>query len=352
LNSPDGPSPNSPDRPSPNSPDGPLRILTVSNAWPIGGGFQGIFVAELVDALRRLGHQVDVELVARKRGKLDYVTAGPRVRRRVRDGGYDIVHVHYGLTALAGCFTGPVPRVLSLHGSDVNTPWQRRFTRLGDHGYAARMYVSRRLADTAGDPAGVVLPLGVDFDVFRPVDQAKARADLGIGDGEKVVLFGGVPGNAVKGYDVYLEVLAALRARGIAVRELILPAAGQARSAVAAKMSAADALLFTSRQGAEGSPMVVKEAAAMGLPVVSVDVGDVAEVLAGVTPSAVVAFPESRAGLVDALATRLAEVLATGGRSNGRDRVAWLDSVRVAERVVEVYRTVLAGTPVRPARTG
>lgn len=330
-----------------NAPDDPLRVLVVTNLWPSGGGFKGIFVAEQVDALRRLGHEVDVEVVAGPRGKRDYLLAGARVRQRVRRGGYDVVHVHYGLTALAGCFAGPVPRVLSLHGSDVNTPWQRRATRLGDRGYAARIYPSRRLAGAAGDPAGEVIPSGVDFSLFVPGDQARARAELGLAvdtrGGEKVVLFGGAPANAVKGYDVFLDVLAALRNRGVSVRQLVLVEPGQPRSAVVTKMAAADALLFTSRRGAEGSPMVVKEAAAMGLPVVSVDVGDVAEVLAGVTPSAVVSFPPTRAGLVEALADRMVEVLAAGGRSNGRDRVAWLDSTAIAQRVVAVYRAAVAG---------
>ncbi len=328
---------------------GPLRILIVTNLWPAPGGFQGVFVAEQVDALRRLGHHVDVEVVARGRGRRDYVAAGVRVRKRARAGRYDIVHVHYGLTAFAGSLTGTVPRVLSLHGSDVNTPWQRRVTRLGDRGYAAHIYVSRRLAETAGDTAGEVIPAGVDYELFQPIDQAEARARLSIGTNDKVVLFGAAPGNAVKGYDVFLEVLAAVRGRGVPVSELILPGPAQTRETVAVKMAAADALLFTSRQGAEGSPMVVKEAASVGLPVVSVDVGDVAEVLAGVTPSTVVPFPRTRAELVDALAAALVEVLAAGGRSNGRERVAWLDSLKVAERVVAVYRRAIAAGPRVPA---
>lgn len=318
--------------------------------WPAGGGFNGVFVAEQVAALRRLGHEVDVEVVARDHGKADYLLAGARVRRRARAGDYDVVHAHYGLTAFAGRFAGPVPRVLSLHGSDVNTPWQRRVTKLAGRGYAARIYVSRRLADTAGDPAAEVIPAGVDFGLFTPRDQAAAKAELRLPADEKVVLFGGSPANAVKGYDVFLDVLAALRTRGVPVRELVLVGHDQDRTAVVTKMAAADALLFTSRRGAEGSPMVVKEAAAMGLPVVSVDVGDVAEVLAGVNPSAVVPFPPTRAGLVEALATRLIEVLADGRRSDGRERVAWADSLAIARRVAGVYRTAVAGT--KPALAG
>jgi glycosyltransferase involved in cell wall biosynthesis len=50
---------------------------------------------------------------------------------------------------------------------------------------------------------------------------------------------------------------------------------GVPNSAVPMWLSAGDALLLTSLH--EGSPTVVKEALACGLPVVSVDVGDVAE---------------------------------------------------------------------------
>src|SRR4029453_17733602 len=101
-----------------------------------------------------------------------------------------------------------------------------------------------------------------------------------------------VPGNWVKGYDVFTDVMGRLTERGLPVRELILPEPGQSREDVVPKFLAADVLLFTSRKGFEGSPTVVKEATAINLPVVTTDVGDVASVLADVTPSSVVEYPE------------------------------------------------------------
>ena len=61
-----------------------------------------------------------------------------------------------------------------------------------------------------------------------------------------------------------------------------------------------------------------------------------------------VEFPEpwgtavSRQRLVDDLTDRVAEVLKDGRRSDGRERNAWLDSGRVAERVADVYRRVVS----------
>jgi glycosyltransferase involved in cell wall biosynthesis len=310
----------------------PLRVLAVTNLWPEGGSFRGVFVKEQVEALRRLGHRVDVEVVAQARGKSDYLLAIPRVRRAAASGDYQVIHVHYGLAGLAARFAGRTPRVLSLYGSDVNDPRQWRLTRLGRGGSAARIYVSRRLADSAGDPAGDVIPNGVDLSVFTPQDRAAARAALGIGPDQPVVLFGALPSNAVKRYDVFRAVVDRLGAR-----ELVLSAPGQPIADLVAKFAAADLLLFTSRQGSEGSPTVVKEAAVMGLPVVSVDVGDVAEILDGVSPSAVVPFGPD---LVDRLATEAAQVLAAGTRSNGRERLGWLDSPAIAQRIVDVYHRV------------
>jgi teichuronic acid biosynthesis glycosyltransferase TuaC len=324
-----------------------LRVLAVTNLWPVGESYRGIFVKEQVEALRRVGVDVDVEVVAQDRGKVDYVLAAARVRRRARSGAYHLVHVHYGMAAWAARFVSRIPRVLSIYGSDVNVPWQRAVTKIGSMGTAARIYVSPNLAANSGDPAGHVIADGVDFSLFAPGDRVQARAALGILADEVAVLFGGHPDNAVKGHDVFTDVLAELRRRGIPAREIVLAGAGQPRSAVPAKFAAADVLLFTSRKGSEGSPSVIKEASVMGLPVVSVDVGDVAEVLTGVAPSAVVEFPEpwgseaARTELVAALADRTVEVLGCGERSNGRERNARLDSERVAEQVVAVYRQVL-----------
>jgi glycosyltransferase involved in cell wall biosynthesis len=319
-----------------------LRVLHVTNMWPVDGSFRGIFVREQVDALRAAGVHVDVEVVAQARGRRDYLLAAPRIRRRVRAGGYDLVHVHHGMTALATRFAGPVPRVLNLYGHDVNWHWQRWITRLGWGGVADKVYVSRRMAVAAGDPDGEVIPNGVDFDLFTPIDRDGARAGLDLAADEKVILFGGVPENWVKGYDVFTDVLDRLTARGVKVRELVLAEPGQSRADVVPKFAAADLLLFTSRQGFEGSPTVVKEASVIGLPVVTTDVGDVADVLAGVTPSAVVPWGATRDEVVEGLADRAVEVLADGRRSDGRAVNAWLDWAVIARQVIAHYRRVLA----------
>lgn len=324
-----------------------LRVLAVTNLWPVGDSFRGIYVKEQVEALRRLGHHVDVEVVAQERGKADYFLATHRVRRLARAGRYDVVHIHYGMTAFSARFISGVPKVLSLYGSDINVGWQRLVTRSGMRGVGGRIYVSENLAVNADDERGHIIADGVDFRLFAPGDRDAARKALGIGEDEKVLLFGGHPDNWVKGYDVFSDVLKDLRERGIKAREIALAQPRTPRQEVPRKFDAADVLLFTSRKGSEGSPSVIKEATAMGLPVVTVNVGDAVKLLDGVFPGEVVDFPEpwgsgdTRAKLIRLLADRVADTLAAGTRSNGRERNTWLDAEQVAAQVVEVYRQVL-----------
>jgi glycosyltransferase involved in cell wall biosynthesis len=320
----------------------------VTNIWPVGQSFRGMFVREQVEALRAIGVHVEVELVGQDRPRRDYLTAARRVRARARRERFDIVHAYDGLSGPATRFTAGVPRVMTLLGSDINVRWRRWLTRASWGGAAARIYVSRRLAERSGDRSPDVISSGVDLDLFRPVDRRRARTELGLDPDEPVVMFGGEPEKPVKGFDVFSDVLAELRGRGIEAREQLLAERGRPREAVPLEFAAADVLLFTSRRGAEGSPHVIREAAVMGLPVVSVDVGDVAEVLDGVAPSAVVPFPEpwggsaARAALIDGLADRAAEVLSSRARSNGRERNASIGLPQLAERLVAVYRRVLA----------
>src|SRR5262249_8620985 len=151
-----------------------------------------------------------------------------------------------------------------------------------------------------------------------------------------------------KGYDVFTAVLDEVRRRGIAVQELVLAEPHQPRTRVAVKFAAADVLLLTSRKGTESGPVVVKEAALTGLPVVSVDVGDVPDVLDGITPSTVVKWPEPWGSpsatdeLVQSLADGVAAVLATRDRSNGPEHRDRIDVHGSAVKVTEVYERVLA----------
>ncbi len=313
----------------------------------VDSGFRGIFVAQLQSSLAGFPEvDVEVEVVAQHRGKLDYLGANRRVRARWDRGGYDLVHCHYGLTGLATLgLPETAPLVATLYGSDVNIGWQRAVSKVTLARARRRVFVSRRLAERWVSPRNVVLPNGVDFGVCRPIDREDACRSLGLDPGRRWILFGGNPANPVKGHRAFREALRVLQSAHPEASELILSEPGQAFERVVLKMNAATCLLFTSLRGTEGSPTVVKEALAVGLPVVSVDVGDASEMLEGVTPGGIVPWPRASGEaehheLARSLAASVALVLESGRRSNGREVRGFLRQEEIARRIVAIYQEV------------
>jgi len=174
----------------------------------------------------------------------------------------------------------------------------------------------------------VVIPDGVDVDLFRPGSQETARLALGWDPDRPIVLFNLGDDARKKGFD--------LAKAAVEVAQSLVPGTEMRivqhvePSLMPLYYRAADVLLCTSLN--EGSPNVVKEALACNLPVVSVPVGDVEERLVGVHVSVLV--PRNPEEIGEALAT----ILRTRQRSNGRDHVAELSLQEVAKRVVAVYR--------------
>ena len=178
----------------------------------------------------------------------------------------------------------------------------------------------------------MVLPSGVDPDVFRPGCRKTLRGVLGWREEELIVLFNAGYDARNKRLDLAMNAVQEARRRAPSVRLEVLD--GNVDPArVPDMMNAADCLLVTS--DAEGSPTVVQEALATNLPVVSVDVGDIAERLEGVACSCV-AERDPRA-----LGRALAEVLNPPRRSDGRKRAEEFSSTRIARELGRLYHEVM-----------
>ena len=171
----------------------------------------------------------------------------------------------------------------------------------------------------------------------------------------KYVLFAGAFDNAVKDPELAKSTIAfyneaignrqwaidldANRQSPIANRPIeLIELKGYTRNQVTALMYNCHALLMTSKT--EGSPQVVKEAMACGCPIVSVDVGDVAERVSGVEGCYVVPTREPKD-----IAEALRKALAFNGRTNGRERIIALrlSNEQVAKQLESIYENVFAG---------
>lgn len=304
-----------------------MRVLVVTNMWPSPSAPSfGVFVAEQVEALRARGVAVDVLFLGR--GPKAYLSGPAHIAARVLSYRPDLVHAHYGLTGAACALLPNLRFVVTYHGSDVFLPRQRRWSRLASRRAALNICVSKGVQERLGAAHAEVVPCGVDLQHFRPRPRAAARAKFGLPEDRKVVLFGGARANPVKDFGLF-EAAVARSCEPWVVRTL----EGIDRAEVPALMAAADVLALTSRH--EGSPMVVKEALACGLPVVSVDVGDVREWLQDPAYGRVVARD------ADEVAAALVQVLAAP-RPDAPPQALLpsLDTVQIAARIEALYRSL------------
>ena len=317
-----------------------LRVLFVIPGEPRGSSM--IFAMRQARALEALGVRVHAFHLRSRTSPLLLVREFRRYRRELDAFDPHIVHAHFGtVTALfAALGSRAVPLVITFRGSDLNPApgsfsqrlrgWLARgLSQLASLAADAIVCVSAQLRQRLRWAAAraVVLPSGVDPDVFYPRPRDRARRRLGWGQ-EPVVLFNAGHGARVKRQDLAEAAVAAARRRLPQVRLEVLDG-DRPPDTIPVLMNAADCLLLTS--DSEGSPTVVQEALASNLPVVSVDVGDVAERLNRVRASRITARDP------DALAAALVEVLGWGGRSDGRRKLEEFSSARVAAELLRIY---------------
>ena len=305
----------------------------VTNMFPTDSDpWFGSFVAEQAADLRRAGIEVDVCSFDGRTQRREYATAIQRVRRFVANDRYDVVHAHYGLCGPLALAQRQAPVVTTFHGSDTGyIRWQHHVSWVVAR-RCTPIFVSRQNARALGLPRAVVIPVGADLDLFVPGNRDEARLELGWDERQLHVVFPGSRTNHRKRYDLFAETLQVLRDRGLDV--VGVPLEGLDRAQVARVFQAADATLMTSDW--EGSPVATKESLACSTPVVSVDVGDLPQMLEGVTGCAIGPRQPS------ALADLLEPAMEIKGSAHLRARACRYDGKATAGRVISVYEQAIS----------
>lgn len=310
-----------------------MQVLVVTNMYPTAEqpAF-GTFVYDQVEALRKAGVAIDVVFINGRKSKLSYVTGVFRFWWRLLTKRYDIVHAHYAISGFVARLQFLHPVLVTYHGAEVldHAPtWLRFLSRRGTQMFDRIIVVNQREKDhILGNGTKVeVIPCGVDLSDFRPLPQAEARSTLGLQMDKPLVLWAGEYWQSEKRFELVQESMDVLKTH-YPEAELVL-VSGRPHSVIPIYMSACDALVLTSRS--EGSPMVVKEAMACNLPIVSTDVGDVAEVIAGVEECYLVEPDPAD------VAEKLEWVLRKRRRTRGRDELTRLSGELIARRIIAVY---------------
>ena len=303
------------------------------------------FIVEQAEALQGAGCEIEWFGVQGK-GIKGYIKEIPRLRDKIREFQPDVIHAHYGLSCLlANLATRRVPVVSTYHGSDINLPKVRTFSKIAMWFSRWNIFVSKRNMTLAGAVEGKkcsLIPCGINLP--KPWAELKDKSveqltlnqwvEGVLSKGKKHVLFAGAFDNEVKDPELAKQAIEDLRFK-ISNIELV-ELKGFNRDQVNALMYNCDAFLMTSKT--EGSPQVIKEAMACGCPIVSVDVGDVQERVEGMEGCYVAESRDPRD-----LAEALKKALAYEGRTKGRERIVemGLTNEQVAKKIVEIYKSII-----------
>ena len=305
-----------------------MRVLIVAS---FNKGSFAPFIVEQAEALKALGCEIGFFGLEGK-GLRGYLKNRSLLKQRIVSFQPIIVHAHYGLSGLLANLQRKVPVVVTYHGSDINDPRVRRFSKMAMRLSAWNVFVSKKTLEIASPQKKYTLvPCGIDFADLQLTKKTTAREQMHLSANKRYVLFAGAFDNEVKNAPLAQQTIAKLRDDNTELLEM----KGYSREEVTLLMCAADALLMTSVT--EGSPQVIKEALACGCPIVSVDVGDVRERTEGVEGCFVAETRDS-----EELSTLLQKAFAFVGKTKGRERLVadGLDNRLIVQQLVSIYESI------------
>jgi glycosyltransferase involved in cell wall biosynthesis len=329
-----------------------MKVLSVTNMYPTDRRpYLGIFVKEFDDALRGIGVEVESFFTDVSGGRQAYLTDIPRLRKVLAGGVFDIIHAHhtyslYQVRSAQQLIRSHLPVVFTIHEGeslrpdhvrDEQSDWLKQLIYLKKPKQLALNLATAVVSVNDAIPVALgyqkpfeVIPPGVDLDLFSRHDRAQCRAELGLPADKRLILFPADPSNLFKGYRLVEDSLGSLPPD-----VEVVTGGNIARAAMPRYMSAANVVVQISEF--EASPMVVKEAMAVNVPMVTTAAGDAAKII-GDTDGYYICIAE-----VADVAAKINQALEFEGRIGGRERILelGLSLEQVARRYERIYVRLL-----------
>jgi glycosyltransferase involved in cell wall biosynthesis len=267
------------------------------------------------------------------------------LRKYLINNTYDIIHAHYGLSAIVALVAKKKEKlIVSFMGDDLigsNKPHGSITfvsklvillnTFLANTFYDYCIVKSEEMYNILKVEHKALIPNGIDLNVFYQIPKDKAALILGFNTNDKIAIFIANTSRVEKNFNLAVESVKRVNDYNLK----LIPVSGVIQSQIVYYYNAADLLLLTSFH--EGSPNVIKEAMACNCPIVSTDVGDVKWVIGDTNGCFISSFdPEDFSNKIK-LGIDFRD---KHGQTKGRERIIelGLDSKSIACKIIEVYK--------------
>jgi len=309
-----------------------MKILIVCSyrGYSAHTNYVAPFIYEQVQSLEK--QMCETRYVLVKGGGVQaYIRGALSLIRITKDWKPDIIHAHSGFCGFIANLQRKIPVVTTYHGSDINVKINRFISRFAIHFSVYNIFVSQKLVGLVNPKNKYAcIPCGVDMDRFYSIEDKKAfREKLHLSQGKKHVLFSKMFYDPVKNYPLAKQAVDKLN--DVELLEFV----GYSREESCLLMNACDAVIMTSFM--EGSPQFIKEAMACSCPIVSVDVGDVKEIISGTKACFVTSYNPTD------VADKLQQALNFGGKTDGRSRIVQFDNNELAKKIINIYNSIIRG---------
>ncbi|MBW7889875.1 MAG: glycosyltransferase, partial [Chitinophagaceae bacterium] len=254
-----------------------IKVVFISSA---NQGSISPIVRSQGESLRREGVSVEYFGVEGT-GILGYLRNVPRFRKLVRRVKPDLIHAHYGLSAVVALIgkNRNHKLVVSFMGDDILgsreksgniTVLSKMFSKINNllsfYCYDYSILKSLEMSKKLLSKRKAIIPNGVDLGIFNVIEKNEARQALNLQKNMKLIVFISNPKRAEKNFDLAVKAVEKLKDDNVFLK----PIFNKIHEEVNLYLNAADILILTSFH--EGSPNVIKEAMACNCPVVATDV--------------------------------------------------------------------------------